>query len=159
SGWDPVNDFVPLPPALEVDQGDGGRTLREVYRKLYSRLGASYEEIYDVLRPTLARRLGEVGQGPSVGDAKAGFPVLLGDHESSAQGDATRGDSALTTIVHEIVERWPSPPDPLKGRSLNELLRSERLRVRRDPSNRERLRHLIRRVAGVDGRDGVNRAA
>jgi hypothetical protein len=51
--------------------------------------------------------------------------------------------------VRSIVENWPQPPDPIRGRSWSDLLRLERVRVR--TSNRSILRALIRKVAGPAG--------
>ena len=52
-------------------------------------------------------------------------------------------------MVRSIVEHWPQPPDPIRGRSWNDLLRLECVRVRR--GNRNILRSLIRKVAGSKG--------
>jgi len=134
-GWNPVVRTVPVPPVLQTN---GFGPARQVYQALYSKEGASYADIRHVLRAFLARRE----------KLLAGVP-LLGDHEGSAQGGATASGGVLAGAVEAIVRHWPSPPDPIKGTSLTELLRDSRLRVTRAPSRRRQLRELIGKVAGA----------
>ena len=135
--WNPVIRQVPVPPALA---GPGYGPARQVYQSLYSAEGASYEDIRNVLRAFLARRE----------KALAGV-TLLGDHEGSAHGQATASGNVLAGAVQDIVRHWPSPPEPLRGLSMNELLRDSRLRVARAPSRRRQLRELIGKVAAASG--------
>jgi hypothetical protein len=136
-GWNPVMHKLPVPPALHTD---GLAPARQVYQSLYSREGASYEDIRNVLRAFLAQRE----------DLLDGVQ-LLGDHEASAHGRAMPGGSVLEVAVEEIVRHWPSPPEPLRGTSLTELLRDSRLHVVRVPNRRRQLRELIGKVAGTSG--------
>ena len=55
-------------------------------------------------------------------------------------------------MVRQIVERWPQPPDPIRGRSLAEILKREQISVSRKPSNAEILRSVLRRVADAGQR-------
>lgn len=135
--WNPTIRKVPVPPAL---QGKGFGPARQVYVSLYSNEGASYDDIRHVLRGFLQRRE----------KLLAGVP-LLGDHENSAHGQTTASGNAFAGVVEDIVRHWPSPPQPLKGVSMTELLRDSRLRVVRSPSRRQQLRNLIAKVAGVSG--------
>ncbi len=110
---------------------------REIHTALYSDAGASYQEVYEVLPKLL------VEQGI------AGIP-LLGGHQG---GDATASQlenqsPVLFDIVRSIVEQWPQPPDPIRGRSLAEVLQSTTVQPSRIASNRRVLRELIRKVAG-----------
>lgn len=133
--WNPAIRRVPVPPALAA-RGFG--PARQVYRSLYSTEGASYDDIRNVLRAFLARRQ----------KLLAGV-TLLGDHEGSAHGQATASANVLADAVEGIVRHWPSPPDPMRGLAMNELLRDSRLRVQRMPSRRRQLRDLIGKVAGI----------
>jgi hypothetical protein len=136
-GWNPRIRKVPVPPALEAH---GFGPARQVYQSLYSAEGATYEDIRNVLRAFLARR-----EKMLVGVA------LLGDHDGSAQGEATASGDIFARAVAEIVRHWPSPPEPTRGTSMAELLRESRLVVTRGPSRRAQLRELIRKVAGASG--------
>jgi hypothetical protein len=151
-GWDPRVRIVPVPPAL---QARGMGPARQVYTSLYSPEGASYEDVRHVLRAFLqrhARRLEGVR--------------LLGDHEggpggssaSSQGGGASASADAFAQGVADIVSRWPSPPEPLKGVSLDDMLRDSAVRIHRVPSARRLLRELITRVAaGGTARRGARR--
>jgi len=135
--WNPAIRKVPVPPALA---GTGYGPARQVYQSLYSKEGASYDDIRNVLRAFLARR-----------EKVLSGVTLLGDHEGSAHGQATASGNVLAGAVQDIVRHWPSPPEPLRGLSMNELLRDSRLHVARAPSRRRQLRELIGKVAGASG--------
>ena len=131
-GWDPRAGVGPAPPALT---GKGMGPALQVYLNLYSRAGASYEDVRHVLRAFLQRR-----------EASLEGVTLLGDHDGDS-GLETASGSAFAQGVADIVRQWPAPPEPLRGQSLENLLRDTRLRVQRPPSARRLLRDLIARVA------------
>jgi hypothetical protein len=128
---------APIPPALEAE---GMRSVRPVYRALYSETGASYHELYNVLKSMVPPEGGVQLIGNHVYDKTDGLPA--GETETELEG-------LVFDMVRTIVEHWPQPPDPVQGRSWDELLRFERVRPR--PSNRGILRSLIRKVAGNRG--------
>ena len=125
---------VPLPAALQR-AFRGVQAAREVYRALYSSEGASEADL---------RRL-----VPQLERAGVEFTRLLGDHERSARGEATESSRLLARAVVEVLRKWPTPPEPLKGRSLEGMLQEARLVPRRGPRNRAMLRRLIERIAGA----------
>ena len=106
------------------------RHVQAVYRALYSETGAGYQELYNALRRGL----------PPAGGLR-----LIGSHGS----EPAEQEGLVFDMVRSIVEHWPQPPDPIRGRSWNDLLRLECVRVRR--GNRNILRLLIRKVAGPKG--------
>ena len=125
---------VPLPAALQ-SAFPGVQAAREVYRALYSSEGASEADL---------RRL-----VPQLERTGVEFTRLLGDHAHSARGEATESSRVLARAVVEVLRKWPTPPAPLKGRSLEGLLQEARLVPRRGPRNRAVLRRLIERIAGA----------
>jgi hypothetical protein len=126
AGWQPSSP-APVPPALE---GEAMRPVQAVYQALYSETGASYQELFDVLRRGL----------PPAGGVR-----LIGSHGA----EPAELEGLVFDTVRSIVEHWPQPPDPIRGRSWDDLLRLESVRVRR--GNRRILRALIRKVAGPKG--------
>ena len=126
AGWNPSSP-APVPPAL---QGEDMAHVQSVYRALYSETGANYKELYDALRRVLS---------PLDGIR------LLGSHGV----EPAELEGLVFETVRSIVEHWPQPPDPIRGRSLHDLLRLESVRARR--GNRSILRALIRKVAGPNG--------
>ena len=143
AGWSPDAPLALPPPLAGTDM----RRIAEVYRALYSPRGAAYEELYEALRETVTEFL-------------ARSVLLLGDHGqggASADGLLEHRSPILLDIVRQIVEQWPQPPDPVAGRSLSDLLRSESVQPDRRPSNRAVLRDLIRRVADLEGEAGARR--
>jgi hypothetical protein len=75
--------------------------------------------------------------------------TLLGDHEGLRTARPRRQRAGQRR--QDIVRHWPSPPEPIRGLSMNELLRDSRLHVARAPSRRRQLRELIGKVAGASG--------
>jgi hypothetical protein len=138
-GWTP--ERYPFPPHALRDKKMRG--IAAVHRALYSEAGATYRDIFDVLRCVITEEL-----------VKA--VVLLGDHgrDGSAAGQLESRSPLLFDIVRQIVERWPQPPDPIQGRSLADLLKTERIAVLRNSSSQEILRQLFRRIA-FSGRRGT----
>jgi hypothetical protein len=122
AGWTPSSP-APVPPALE--SAKMGR-LQAVYRALYSETGANYRELYEALRAL-----------PPLESI-----CLIGSH--GTEPDELEG--LVFDTVRSIVENWPQPPDPIRGRSWSDLLRLEKVHTRR--GNRRILRALIRKVAG-----------
>ena len=126
AGWQPSSP-ASVPPALE---GAAMRHVQTVYRALYSETGANYKELYDALRRVLPPLDGI---------------CLIGSHGA----EPAELEGLVFETVRSIVEHWPQPPDPIRGRSWADLLRLERVRLRR--GNRSILRALIRKVAGPKG--------
>jgi hypothetical protein len=131
--------------------------VRQVHLALYSEAGATYQEVYELL-PKLLGRLrtrsssSAKGPRPDLDDLVKRVP-LLGGHGQDEQLDSGLEvrSPVLFDIVRSVVEEWPQPPDPIRGRSLADVLEEGAVSARRVPSNRARLRKLIRKIAGVDG--------
>lgn len=122
-------------------------TCREVHRALYAEGGATYKEVFDML-PGLVRAVD-----------LASVPLLGGhDADGAAAGELERRSPVLFDVVRGIVEQWPQPPDPIRGRSLADVLKTTRVKPLRRPSNRRLLRALIAKVADR-GKDGPVRRA
>jgi hypothetical protein len=115
----------------------------EVHAALYSEAGASYHEVYELL-PRLLLQSGTSGLGD--------VPLLGGHDPGDGQHtDLQRGSPVLFDLVRELVEQWPQPPDPIRGRSLADLLNETTVSAPRVRPPRSVLRALIRKVAGVQG--------
>lgn len=124
--------------------------VKDVHIALYSSAGATYQEVFEALPRLLDAGSIEgvplLGGHGGPGEDGGGAPDGQLEHRSPVLFDAVRG----------IVEQWPQPPDPIRGRSLADVLNETAVRERRSPSNRAILRGLIRKVAGV-GADGTLR--
>jgi len=145
--WSPGDEAVACPPALA---GESSSRARHVYEQLYSERGASYHDLYHVLRD-------------HVSEEQAQSVPLLGGHggdrcQPIEEVDLRAGSPVLFGAVRRIVEEWPQPPDPIAGRSLEELTRDELLSPAPGASNRQLLRSLLRKVGGVDGHGSSRRA-
>ena len=110
----------------------------EIHHSLYSEGGATYDEVASLLPQLL------------VGTNTKDVPLLGGHGENSAtMGGLERRSPVLCDIVRDIVERWPQPPDPIRGRSLSELLKVTRIVGTPPASKRSVLRGLIRKIANL----------
>ena len=128
---------------LEHDQKT---KVAEVYRGLYSETGVTYQEVHDILPRLLDER------GVST------IPLLGGHDVDGASGGNIEGRSpVLFDVVRSIVEEWPQPPDPIKGRSLADILSEETVSTRSVPSNRATLRKLFMKIAGPGTNGRVRR--
>jgi hypothetical protein len=136
-GWSP-SSYPVSPIAL---QGKKMKALAEVHRSLYSEKGATYRDIFEALRYSLTEGMA------------AGVP-LIGDHgdRGSQFGRLDTRSPLLFDMVRQIVERWPQPPDPIRGRSLAEILKREQVDVSRKVSNAVILRRLLQRIANAGQR-------
>ncbi len=142
--WHPEGD-VAVPPGIKALPAGGKPNIAEVYRGLYSAAGATYKEIFDLLPKHL--------EGAGIEDVP-----LLGGHE----GDSTAGNlesrsPVLFEAVREAVEKWPQPPNPIRGRSLADVLQKNTVQVRKKPARRSILRALLRKVGDRDGRGSIRR--
>ena len=145
-GW-PGKTVRPAPALLALPEAKAAR-IHEVHAALYSKTGASYDEIYELLPKALAAGNLDGDGNPAAGNI-TGVP-LLGGHgdERIADGQLDRHAPLLFDIVRELVEDWPQPPNPIRGRSLADVLSTTILKPQRTPSNRAILRRLICKVAG-----------
>ena len=118
--------------------------LKEVHASLYSDAGASYKEVFDVLPKAL--------EGTGLGDI-----TLLGGHrpEDCIDGGLEEQSPLLFDIVRGLVESWPQPPDPIKGRSLADVLSTTSIQPIRLPNKRHKLRALIKKVAGFSAHGAI----
>jgi hypothetical protein len=124
-GWRPSKP-ARIPPSLRKK---GLTHLQGLYRALYSDQGADYKELYDALTQAMPNHGAEAR--------------LLGSHGQ----DIGELSGALFEAVRQVVEHWPQPPNPIKGRSWSSVLEETRVGLVRGPSNREVLRGLLRKVA------------
>jgi len=130
-----------------------------VHRALYSETGASYQEVYELLPKLLKQHAGHRSrkgtpneQTDDLGDLLRDVPLLGGHGEDELQeGGIEHRSPVLFEVVRSVVEEWPQPPTPIKGRSLADLLEQSTVTAKRVPSNRARLRKLIRKIAGTSG--------
>ena len=116
------------------------KNLCAAHRALYSEYGVGYDELYAALRKEL-------------GAEEVSLVPLIGDHgkDGATAGEFEVRTPVLYKVVRGIVEQWPQPPNPIRGRSLANLLQNSEVAVVRVPSNRERLSSLLRHVAGARG--------
>lgn len=145
SGW-PSEDFAEVPGISVLPEPLRSRA-HEVHAALYSDGGADYQDVYQIL-PKLLIKVG--------GDAGMNMPLLGGhDQDESELHDLQGASPVLFDLVRELVEQWPQPPDPIRGRSLADVLRTSKVTPTVRRSKRSVLRKLIRKVAGEQGQGRV----
>ncbi len=95
------------------------RELRKIHELLYprdsDRCDATFKEVFDRLVATL----------PKKREGLHGKDGLLGNHEEDeGEGWGTAGplDPEVVAAIRGIVEKWPQPPEPRRGRSLSDIL-------------------------------------
>ena len=142
-GWDPER---PAPRSRALVRL-GHPRLADVHRALYSPGGVSYGELRDALTEACP-------------PANAARVRLLGDHEPGGlhEGGLEARAPVLLDVVRRIVEEWPQPPEPIRGRSLATAFREAFAPPRRVAGNRARLRALLRWAGGLTDRGTVRTA-
>ena len=120
----------------------------EVHRALYSSAGATYREVFDALPKLLVEQV--IGPIPLLGGHHADDGPNDGPGDGS-EGQLEHQSPLLFDIVRGIVEQWPQPPNPIRGRSLADMPEPTRVQPIRPPASRAVLRRLIRKVAGCNG--------
>lgn len=146
---------VGWPRRVETNEADWQVTdpatrerIQEVHMALYSKTGASYFEVSQLL-PRLLRSSAKDAKNISVDQADVSNIPLLGEHRAAADdGKLEHTSPVLFDIVRDLVEQWPQPPDPINGRSLAEVMTTSTISPqRKNPTNRALLRSLICKVA------------
>lgn len=140
AGWKPteIPDDVPVPPALLAEHMSYPA---DVYQALYS-TGCTEDALRSLFE--IPAVLQEVGEG-GLADV-----CLLGDHrneddDASSGGELERRSPGLLETVKAVVERWPQPPDPIAGTSLEALLHMHDVEVRLVPPQ-QKLEWLLRKI-------------
>ncbi len=147
-GW-PEAGFARSPGLQAVDPA-WREHAAEIHQALYSEAGASYDEVYEIL-PRLLRHV----TGDGVQQVR-----LLGGHEGdgSQHQDLDRASPLVFDLVRSLVEQWPQPPDPIRGRSMADVLQQQTAVPLRAQSPRATLRALIAKVAGQRGASRLRRS-
>jgi len=140
------NDNSEVPTWVGITKAQATR-IREVHEALYSDAGASYKEVFDLLPALLS----------SQSQALDGVPLLGGHGADDATGQLENQSPVLFDIVRDLVEQWPQPPDPIRGRSLADVLQNTTVQPKKVLSNRAILRGLIRKVAATKGHGRIAR--
>ena len=132
-GWT-TNCEGSLPGGIAQLEGVEKKKVTEVYRSLYAPAGATYKEVFDILPKCLD------------GNAIQNVPLLGGHDGDSTGGELEHRSPVLFDVVREAVERWPQPPDPIRGRSLADVLKGDTVEVKKKPGKRSVLRSLLQKV-------------
>ncbi len=104
-----------------------------VMKDLYSYEGATYDSVMALLKS-----LKVSGEGTA----------LIGSHgkELKPISNWESVNSEVFEAIRRIVEDWDMPPDPLRGRSWNDVMNEYFFRVRKDLAQKKALAKLIRLV-------------
>ena len=125
--------------------------IQEVHAALYSKSGASYFEVYQLLPRLLKSTAKDAKDAKDISAEQADVSdiPLLGEHRAATEdGKLEHTSPVLFDIVRDLVEQWPQPPDPINGRSLAEVMTTSTISPqRKNPTNRALLRSLICKVA------------
>jgi len=127
-------DKSAIPGTLDALPEETRVLVNEVHAALYSGSGASYQEVYKLLPKLIGKNLLD------------GIP-LIGGHEEVSDGQLEIRSPVLFDIVRGLVEQWPQPPDPIRGRSLSDIINTNTIQPKRKLTNRSILRNLICKVA------------
>ena len=135
-------------PEWHVADPAASKRIQEVHAALYSKSGASYFEVYQIL-PKLLASAAQGDKGLPKAEPDLSDIPLLGEHrDSGVEGQLERTSPVLFDIVRDLVEQWPQPPDPIQGRSLADVLTTHTVfPQKKNLTNRTLLRSLICKVA------------
>lgn len=141
------------PGVVQIDR----EHLNALHRVLYGS-GSTAQEVFRAIIEEVAT--GGAPHGGLRGGSPwgSGTPVLLGSHSVESPDDwGTAGavDAAVVEEIRRIIEKWPSPEEPTRGRSLNGLLRGDAVSPRKPE---RRVLEAVRRALTAAARPGHRRA-
>ena len=126
----------PNSPIFHVDLPDD---IQAIIRNLYYGYQGTFLEVFEAIgKRLMAIPIGIIAQ-------------LLGDHRADKRGVNAGDNQALFSAIRRIVENWPQPPQPIKGRSLNDYLEDVYINVARIPSPNIVIRKAILQAAQRTG--------
>ena len=109
--------------------GDGSRTSRCAgFTTSFTRTAHDVEEVFNAIG----------AQATGGGEATDSAPILLGSHAGEIDDSwGTEGpvDESVIAVIRRIVEKWPPPETPIRGRSLADALSRADVRPER-PADR-----------------------
>lgn len=168
---DKIPDALLRPPDGWPDSWNIPKTLpkqvQEMIRILYSEASGTYKEVYDLFKLDTDLQKELTGAGiPFDGEGKSGKlgkegggTMLLGDHSpenTTGRGEQAANSPALQGAVRTIVEKWPMPPDPIRGRSVGQELKEIILgKVETPPTAHTLIKRLIRKMVEEGQAGGV----
>lgn len=118
--------------------------VRELIRALYGEAGVGYAELFRLLEQSAQEFL----KGSPT--ACSGGYVLLGDHgpEEGEEGRCLNGarSTVLLDSIRSIVEKWPMPANPIRGRSVGHELREALVGQKDSRKAAALLRRMFRRL-------------
>ena len=128
----------PLEPSFPTGMPEH---IQSIIQTLYYSSEGTFFDVFDLLVKIVSVKIVTVSSETKglIGDASddgeeggdSGFIIsidgeiaedLLGTHDDDERGLEQQDDLDLFDIVREIVGEWPQPPDPIRGRSLNDVL-------------------------------------
>ena len=112
--------------------GSGQVTSDEIFHRLAAALGKGGSGTTDTDGPKGAKTKPKDGDGPGEQRPGQANRPLLGSHDRKGEW-GTEGPLPREVVeaIRGIVEKWPPPADPTRGRSLSELMQQTRLDPRR----------------------------
>ncbi len=141
-GWQPDR---PGAAAAGRSCAAGHPRLADVHRALYSPGRRQLRGAARGARSRRARRRRRPERRCSAGTSRA----------ASTRAASRSGPRSCSTSSATIVESWPQPPDPIRGRSIAAAVREAFAPPRRVAGNRARLRALLRWAGGLSDRGTV----
>jgi hypothetical protein len=144
--------------------------IQSILHTLYYSNEGTFFDVFDLLVKIVSVKIVAVSDAKaglsgeaSIDGEETGFVIstdsdiledLLGTHDEDVRGLEQQDDPDLFDIVREIVGEWPQPPDPIKGRSLNDVLSTVSFEKRRISNGVvEQIAHAIIRSVQVQGID------
>ena len=113
---------------------------RRIMKALYYTNSGTFGEVFELLVRQLVKRAGAVGMKRTPAGS---MPTLLGNHDEDERGVESTDGPLVFDVIRKVVERWPQPPDPKVGRSLESILREGRVLPSPTPPDRVFRRALL----------------
>ena len=95
------------------------QSVQGIIRTLYYSTDGTFLEVFELI--TQIYREMELD---CVGSTEC-LDELMGNHSEDTGGLESGDDPELFDTVRDVVEKWPQPPQPINGRSLNDVLKDE----------------------------------
>ena len=130
--------------------------IQSLIQTLYYSNRGTFLEVFELIQEfdrQLAKNKTLLGGLTQVGSSEV-EDGLLGEHGEDEKGWELEDDPALFEVIRAVVEKWPQPKQPIRGRSLNDILSEVTVLSAPPPTPHQVIRRAIWSAAKHSGERG-----
>ena len=135
--------------------------IRRLIQTLYYSKQGTFLEVFQLITQIdqeIAKNIGLLGGLTRAGEQEI-EDKLLGDHNDDTRGWEYEDDPEIFDLIRAVVEKWPQPKQPIRGRSLQDILEDMYIDVPKHTAPNRIILRAIHEAAQVSGiQKGIHRS-